>query len=428
MEMFPIPIQDIKRTADQCVKCNICTSACPVVRVSDEFPGPKYTGPQAQRFRDPRSPSPDRSLDYCSGCGVCSLVCPHGVKVMEINTTAKAALRARQRQENPLNPFLFRNWVLGRNEMLGKLGSPVAPLANTIMGTDGVRWIMERTLGIDHRAPFPKFSQVTFRHWFYGRQKGAAKSPEDTLKRPVVYFHGCATNYYEPEVGKAVVALLEHNGFQVLVPEQNCCGLPMQSNGDFAGARALALANIRKLSPYAMQGLPIIVSGASCGLTLKSDYIELQGIRTNEARALAQQTYDISEFLWLEHQAGRLKTDFVRLLNYLPYHAACHQKLQGIGQPALDLLNLVPALRVEEMGADCCGIAGTYGYKHEKYDISHAVGKPLFQRIMASGARLAVCDNETCRWNIQANTHVRTVHTVQMLAQAYGLPGLESIF
>ena len=134
MTYTPEILEDIKRTADLCVKCNICTSACPVVPVTDLFPGPKYVGPQAQRFRDPGLPSPDHSLDYCSGCGVCTMVCPHGVKVMEINTAAKAELRARQMHEHPLDPHLWRNWLLGRNELLGKLGRPVAPIANVRAG------------------------------------------------------------------------------------------------------------------------------------------------------------------------------------------------------------------------------------------------------------------------------------------------------
>ena len=131
--------------------------------------------------------------------------------------------------------------------------------------------------------------------------------------------------------------------------------------------------------------------------------------------------YDINEFLWLEHEAGRLKTDFSAMERYIPCHTSCHQKLHRIGRPALDLLALVPGLKVEELGFDCCGITGTYGYKHEKYEIAQAVGRPLFQRIQDSRAGLAICDNETCRWNIAASTGVRVVHTLQVLADAYGL-------
>lgn len=419
----PILLEDIRRTADLCVKCNICTSACPVVPVTDLFPGPKYVGPQAQRFRDPGLPSPDHSLDYCSGCGVCTLVCPHGVKVMEINTAAKAELRRRQFRENPFNLKWWRNTFFGYNETLGLLGGFVAPLANAVMRSRPIRLLLEKTLGIDHRAPFPTFHFNKFRGWFFkSRARGAASVSGTTAKPKVAYFHGCATQHYEMEVGKAIVAVLEHNGFEVILPPQNCCGLPMQSNGNFDGARRYAEANLRKLAPYAAAGIPIVVGGTSCGLELKTDYKEILGIHTPEAQLVAEHTYDICEFLWLQYEAGRLKTDFKpQGGRYLPYHTSCHQKLHRIGRPALDLLALVPGLTVEEMGVDCCGITGTYGYKHEKYDIAHAVGEPLFDKIVATGAPQAVCDNETCRWNIADKTKLDVVHTVEVLADAYGV-------
>jgi glycerol-3-phosphate dehydrogenase subunit C len=418
---------DIRRTAEICVKCNICTASCPVVPVTDLFPGPKYVGPQAQRFRDPHFASPDASLDYCSGCGVCTMVCPHGVKVMEINTVAKAELRNRQLTENPFDLHLWRNWLLGRNELLGQIGSPVAPIANLTLRVPLVRRLMQEVLGIDVEAPFPTFSFTTLRRWFYHIHKAPAR-PSDRPVRQVIYFHGCAANYYEPSVGQAIVAVLEHNGFEVLVPPQSCCGLPMQSNGDFAGARASAYDNIAKLAPYARQGIPIVVGGTSCGLELKSDYREILGIHTADASLLGEHVYDINEFLWLEHEAGRLRTDFQPLLGempLLPVHTSCHQKLHRMGRPALDLLGIIPGLNFAEMGFDCCGIAGTYGYKHEKHAIAQAVGQPLFDKVINAGSRFAVCDNETCRWNLAQNTGLHVVHTVQVLADAYGLPGCQ---
>jgi glycerol-3-phosphate dehydrogenase subunit C len=414
----PTLLDDIRRTADLCVKCNICTSACPFVPATDLFPGPKYVGPQAQRFRDPGVPSPDHSLDYCSGCGVCTLVCPHGVKVMEINTAAKAELRKTRLRENPFDRNQWRNWLLGRNEALGQLGGFVAPLSNLVMGLPFARVLMEKTVGIDRNAPFPKFHFTKFRSWFRA-YRGQHPAPEGAPQ--VAYFHGCATNHYEMAVGQAIVAVLEYNGFEVILPEQNCCGLPMQSNGDFDGARRYAQANFRKLAPVLAQRLPIVVGGTSCGLELKSDYREILGLHTADAERLAEQVYDINEFLWLQHEAGRLRTDFVPLERYLPYHTSCHQKLHRIGRPALDLLALVPGLRVEEMGYDCCGISATYGYKHEKYEIARTVGQPLFDRLAASGSHTAICDNETCRWNLAQHSGLRVVHTMQVLAEAYGL-------
>jgi len=169
--------EQAQHTADLCVKCNICTSYCPVAKVTDLFPGPKYVGPQAQRLRNPRELSVDRSVDYCSGCGVCTMVCPHGVKVMEMN--AKARRKLYQKETIPL-----RNRLLGRSELLGKLGSPVAPIANAMFENKLVRLATEKVMGIHRDAPMPAFSFESFRGWFKGvhqKQDRALKSDKKVV-------------------------------------------------------------------------------------------------------------------------------------------------------------------------------------------------------------------------------------------------------
>ena len=103
------------------------------------------------------------------------------------------------------------------------------------------------------------------------------------------------------------------------------------------------------------------------------------------------------------------------------YHAPCQQQGHGMGKPALDLFALIPGLRVVENDASCCGVAGTYGLKREKYPISMDVGKTLFGQIERAAPDLAVCDSETCRWHIEKATGVRSVHPVEVLHRAYGL-------
>ncbi|MBN1220796.1 MAG: anaerobic glycerol-3-phosphate dehydrogenase subunit C [Anaerolineae bacterium] len=399
-------------TADLCIKCNICTSHCPVHRVTDLFPGPKFVGPQAQRFRSPREISVDNSLDYCSGCGVCTMVCPHGVKVMEMNAKARARLYQRK-------PIPLRNRLLGRSELLGMLGSPFAPLANALFTNGMIRWLTEQVLGIHRYAPMPLFSWETFRGWYKGVHCESGQRLQSNKK--VVYFHGCSTNYYEPWVGKAAVAVLEHNGFEVIVPKQVCCGLPMLSNAEFGAARKNAYQNIRSLVRYAREGYKIVGTSTSCTLSLKSDYRHILDIDTTEARLVAQQTYDICEFLLELAEAGELKTDFQPLDITLPYHSPCQLKAHNMGLPAIDLLEMIPGVKVNHIQADCCGIAGTYGYKKEKYQIAMEVGKPLFDQIKASRSLVAVCDSETCRWQIAHATGARMFHPVELLAQAYGL-------
>jgi glycerol-3-phosphate dehydrogenase subunit C len=404
-------------TADLCIKCNICTAACPVAPVTDLFPGPKTVGPQAQRFRmneERGDESPDKSVDYCSGCGICTMVCPHGVKIMEMN------VRAREKLYDGKIPL--RNRALGRSELLGKYGHWFAPIMNWGTKFRPGRVIIEKTFGIHRDAPLPPFEFQTFRAWF-ARHKPAAEPP---LRGKVAYFHACAGNYFDTRTSKAAVKVLAHNGFDVELPEQNCCGLPMQSNGEFDAARNYAKRNLDHLAAYARAGIPIVGASTSCTLSLKSDYREILDLDHPDRDLIAENTYDLSEFLLMLHQRGELKTDFkpVSAGDTLIYHAPCQQKAHNIGQPALDLFDLIPALRVRLADAACCGIAGTYGYKVEKYQIGMDVGRPLFEQVRANGVdKPVICDSETCRWQITHATGARSVHPAQILAQAYGLEG-----
>jgi glycerol-3-phosphate dehydrogenase subunit C len=400
----------IRDSLDHCVKCTICETFCPFSQVTPLFPGPKYVGPQAERYRQ-AGVSVDASVDYCSGCGICTQVCPHDVKIAEINAQARAQLW--EERGIPL-----RNQLIARPSVLGRLGTPVAPLANWALRERLVRALAQRLLGIHHKAPMPRFAGRTFQRWANRHRSPAAQ-------RSIVYFHACGTNYYEPAVGEMVVAVLEHNGFQVVVPPQDCCGLPLQSNGNFSSARTYVRRLVANLAPYARDGLPIVSNSTSCGLMLKREAQEILGVEDDDLMAVSAVTYDLCEFLLALHERGELRNDFRPLPLTVPYHAPCQQQGHGIGKPALDLLALIPGLRVIELDADCCGIAGTYGLKKEKYKISMAVGERLFRDVKDADPDLAACDSETCRWQIAHGTGVRAVHPVELLYRAYGLDRAE---
>lgn len=415
----------LEQSLDHCIKCNICTAACPVSAVTDKFPGPKYVGPQAQRFRQEGQPSPDESVDYCSGCRICNQVCPTGVRIAELNARARAQIVAEK-------GLSLRNLMLGHSDIVGRLGNgPQAPLANFATNFAPARWIGEKVFGVARNAPFPPFSSYTFRSWFKKRGQGSGvrrieknqSSPQPLAtspKKQVVFFHGCSTQFYEPRVGKAAVEVLEKNGFEVILAEQGCCGLPLLSNGAFPDAEKYHDYNVERLYPYVARGIPIVGTSTSCTLTLKEEAPELLGLHSAPVRAVAENTYDIFEFLRMLHTRGELNTDFKPIERTLPYHAPCQLRAHRIGRPALDLLELIPGLTIDESTAACCGIAGTYGFKQEKYQIAMDVGAPLFDFIRASGSDLALCDSETCRWQITHGSGVATKHPIEILREAYG--------
>ena len=399
---------EVRASLDHCVKCTICESACPYARATPLFPGPKYVGPQAERYRDD-GPSVDWSLDFCSGCGICTQVCPQGVRVAEINSQARA--RMWDTRGIPL-----RNQLIARPSVIGRLGTPVAPLANRTLRSRGLRRLAERTVGIHRDAAMPRFARRPFHRWARRR-----RSEPPAAGRTVVYFHGCGVDYYEPRLGEMVVAVLEHNGVSVVVPKQGCCGLPLQSNGNFRAARTYVRRLVAGLAPHARDGLDIVANSTSCGLMLKREAHEILGVEDDDLRVVSERTFDLCEYLLLLHERGELRTDFRPLPLAVPYHAPCQQRGHGIGKPALDLLALVPDLRVTDLDRDCCGIAGTYGLKKEKYEIGMTVGAPLFRDIEAASPELSVCDSETCRWQIAHATGIPSVHPVELLHRAYGL-------
>jgi glycerol-3-phosphate dehydrogenase subunit C len=398
----------MRDSLDHCVKCTICETYCPVSNVTPLFPGPKYVGPQAERFRIWDETSPDASLDYCSGCGVCTQVCPQGVHIAEINTQARAAMRER-------TGFKLRDRLLARPDVIGRLSTPVAPLVNVTLHHGATRALGEKLVGLHREAALPAYPGRTFQRW-------ARKHTSPSAARRVAYFHGCGANWSEPDVGQKTVELLEWAGCQVDVPKgQLCCGLPAQSNGMFDLARKYTRRMARTLAPAARE-VDVVGTSTSCTLMLKREAREILGLEDDaDLRTVSDRMYDICEYLAMMLDAGELRTDFNPLPITVTYHAPCQQQGHGVGKPALDLLALVPELRVVENDAVCCGVAGTYGLKGEKYKIAMDVGARLFGQIADAGPDLAVCDSETCRWHIEKATGVRTVHPIEILHRAAGL-------
>ena len=405
-------------STDACIKCNVCTTVCPVSRVTDAFPGPKYVGPQAQRFRGPSAHggSPDHSVDLCSGCGFCTRACPTGVLIAETNNRARAAIVAERGTS-------LRNRVISDTDFLIRLGAnPLAPFANFGLRNRFLRWIGERTLRVHRRAPLAPFSSRTFGRWWRRSHRPRTLPVDADPARTVVYFHGCAVNGFEPELGRDAVEVLERNGFTVIVPPQECCGLPFISNGLYDQARRKAGRNLASLAPLARAGLRIVGTSTSCTYALKAEYREMLDLDDDDAHAVADATWDICELLVDLHDRGGLDTGLGPVTELLPYHPPCQLKSHGIGTPAMDLFNLVPGLRAVDSDHDCCGAAGTYGLKAERWQIAQDVGAPLFARVrtaVGSGATRAACDSETCRWQIQQSSGVPTVHPIAILAESY---------
>jgi len=394
-----------EHSVEACTKCTACNTVCPVARSTEIFRGPKFLGPESERYRDPHETSVTAGLDLCSGCKLCEVTCPSQVSIQEY-------IRRAQNKGAQENGRTLRDWVLGHTRLLSRFGSLTAPLANFGNRNPLFRLLMERFVGIHRRRPLPKYQWLTFEGWFKRRPRRNAPT-----RRTVAYFYGCWVDFNERRLGQQVVAVLERNGIEVIVPRQQCCGIPAVVNSNTDLARRYGVENVRRLSALPA-GVDIIASSTSCGLMLKHDYAHLLDIPG--AESVGSRVYDICEYLWLLHEAGELNLDFQPVDTRVLYHAPCHLKSHGIGYPAMRLLHLIPGVRVEEVDEGCCGISGTFGVKVEKYDLSMKIGSRLFEAVKAAGSDSVLADCETCRMQVEHGAGSRSAHPIDILARAYG--------
>jgi FAD/FMN-containing dehydrogenase/Fe-S oxidoreductase len=346
-------------------------------------------------------------LDLCLECKGCKAECPSNVDMAKLKYEFLAHYYAAH--GTPLRARLF-----GHIAALSRLGCALAPVSNWMLASAPARFALERLVGVDRRRRLPPFARPTFAQWFAARN-GAAPKGE---RKEVVLFNDTFMTYNYPEIGRAAVALLEAAGFTVLLAEKRCCGRPMISKGMVEQARANARYNLEQLSPYAEAGVPIVGCEPSCLLTFRDEYPDL--LEDPRAERLARHVFLIEEFLLGLHERGELPLTFRPTAREILFHGHCHQKALVGSAPSLKVLRLLPGARVTEVDSGCCGMAGSFGYEREHYDISQAIGaRRLFPAVQAAGPETEiVAAGISCRQQIAHASGRRARHLVEVLAAA----------
>jgi FAD/FMN-containing dehydrogenase/Fe-S oxidoreductase len=356
-------------------------------------------------------PSVREVLDLCLECKACKSECPTNVDVARL----KAEFLHQYHQRHPLP---WRSRILGHVATVGRMGCAMAPLSNWLASSRPVRWLDEKLLRIDRRRPFPSFAQRTLVQQFPSLQPEFGTNPS----RPqVVLFPDTFTNYFEPDIGAAAIALLNQAGYSVTLGPLGlrCCGRPLISTGQLDQALACARENVARLSSWACQGAQIIACEPSCILTIKDDYPALlRGALRSQAETVAAACKTIDEILTSPVPGSAVASICWKPLpRQIMVQAHCHQRsLVGI-EPMLQLLRSLPAARVIDLNSGCCGMAGSFGYELEHYDISHRVGE---QRLLpalrqAEPDVIIIAPGFSCRQQIQHFTGRQALHPAVLL-------------
>jgi len=363
------------------------------------------------------SPRMYEVFDLCLECKGCKAECPSNVDMAKLKYEFLAQYYARN--GTPLRARLF-----GNIEALNRVGCACAPLSNWVANSPPARWLSDRLFGIHRNRRLPPFARETFTRWFAQRngRRGAATAHSPAMgraaRRPVVLFSDTYTTYNYPELGKAAVKVLEAAGCEVILAEKKCCGRPLISKGLLRQAKENAAYNVDRLSRYVEQSIPIVGLEPSCILTFRDEYPDL--VDDPRTARLAKGTFLIEEFLLGLHRGGHLDLPLRPRVKSVLLHGHCHQKALTGSSPSLQVLRLLPETNVEEVDSGCCGMAGSFGYEKEHYELSLAIGnRRLFPAIKAKGPDWdVVAAGVSCRQQIAHGTGRRAKHLVEILAEA----------
>ena len=327
-------------------------------------------------------------LDLCLECRACKAECPVGVDVARFKSEFLADHHARHG-----TPLQAR--ALGGIAQASVWGSRFAPVSNWVAG------IASKFIGIDSRRKLPEWRRDTFMKWAAGRNTGTVTLFADTF-----------TNHYDREIGMAAVELLERGGVTARVFRPGCCGRPLISKGLLAEARSTLEETIEALYPIAERGEKILFLEPSCLSSIKEDAASLlRGEAQKKARVVAQAAVLFDEF------AATLELTFKAGPKRILLHGHCHQKSMGLVDATKKLLARVPGATVVDLDAGCCGMAGSFGYSAEHYDVSVAIaGRKLLPAVKAmQPGDVLVAPGTSCRHQVADLAQAEAMHPAVFL-------------
>jgi Fe-S oxidoreductase len=369
-------------------------------------------------------------LDLCLECRACKTECPVGVDVARFKSEFLADFQ--RRHGTPL-----RARLLGHVHDVARWGSRLAPLSNWLAQSALTRRVNESLFGLDQRRVPPRWARSTFAAQFAARRRArgyaTARTSESEPERQrelalgvgpqrnwnsVVLFNDTFTNYYHPEIGMAASDVLEAAGMRVGLASNQCCGRPLISQGLLAAARDRAARTTEALHAHVRAGERIVFMEPSCLSAIREDVPSLlRGDAQRKAQAVAERCVLFEDLLERAWTSGDAALELQRGPAQIVLHGHCHQKSMGLVGSAAALLSRIPGATVTSLDAGCCGMAGSFGYAREHFDVSRAIGErkllPAARSLEPGG--ILVASGVSCRQQVSDFTSVQPLHPAQLL-------------
>lgn len=351
-------------------------------------------------------------MELCVSCKSCQRECPSAVDMAKLKFEFLG-------QYYKIHRIPLRSQIFGSIHIISRIvAGPFAPLVNAVMASKPMRLLLEKTIGISSKRVMPAFATEPFTKWFekhspsvYGKNHmGVGK---------IVLFNDTFNTYNNPEVAISATEVFEAAGFDVLLPGHKCCGRPAISKGLVDQARKLAADTVERLYPFAEQGIPIVGLEPSCLLSMRDEYHYLL---PNDPRVqiVSDQCHTFEEFVAKMDADGKWNLPLKTPASHLLLHGHCQQKAISGLEPSAHTLNLLPNTNVETLDGGCCGMAGSFGYEAEHYDISMQMGEDrlLPAARNANAETIIVAAGTSCRHQIEDGTGKKALHPADVIRRA----------
>jgi len=418
MDQERVYAEEFRDQVGRCYSCGQCESYCPFF--------PRAFGVLEEEEQSGREGLLEEAfvglLDLCYDCKLCKIACPFKYDLPRIVIRAKAVV-----MKNGKPPWI--KTIYRKVDQVEAILRWLAPALNLILRNRSFRSILQKMTGIHRDRLLPTFYFKTFRTHAFLQQLSVhmpkkKKRTESKSTHKVIYFYGCYTNHHRPQEGMAVLKVLQACGIEVVIPAHRCCGLPQVSEGFPEDARKNMAYNLSVWKKYVADGYDIVVTTSPCSLTIKQEYPEWLG---SDADFLKGHVFEVTEYLLRLYEKGEIQPPMIPLNRRVAYHVACHLKAQHMGMPSLELLRLVPGLKIEVIDRGCCGLAGCMGYTEDTFDLSMEIGSPMIEGIRESLPDMAVSDCPKCNLQIQQGAGLDAVHPIELLAIGYRVTYIQKI-
>lgn len=347
--------------------------------------------------------------DLCFNCHSCRIECPASVDIPKIVGEIKAQYVAT-------NGLPLSDWLIGRIDVVAAVASRVAWLSNFLLRRRSMRWLGEKLFGLSAAREIPPLVSETFVR-YATRRRWHKLSPHGGLK--VVYFVDHFANYHDPEIGRALAEILQHNRIGFYVPTgQGLSGMGRITAGDLKGARRLARRNVRILADAVRQGYTVLASEPAAALCLKHEYPNL--LDSEDAHLVARHSHEACQYLWSLHEEDRLALEFDTIEHQVIYHQPCHSRVLASETAAANLMRLIPGVEVDVIRKGCSGMAGTWGLQRKNYRNSLRIGWPMISAVRKADGAAPATECSACKLQMEHGGDYSAVHPLKLLAHAYG--------